>query len=131
MVRFSREEAAAVRRDPRIRELVRRVKSGATVEVDTNSYSVPWQLIGETVAVTSAGGRISVRHGGGEVASYGEVAGRRQRVMVAAHLEGVAALSRPSIPLGAPPTGPALVPGEAELLRPLSEYEKAAGEPWS
>ena len=55
-----------------MRELIRRVKSDATVEVDTNSYSVPWRLIGETVAVTVAGGRISVRHRGGEVASHGE-----------------------------------------------------------
>ena len=71
-----------------MRELIRRVKTDATVEVDTNSYSVPWRLIGETVAVTVAGGRISVRHGGGELASHGEIAGRRQRVMAAAHLEG-------------------------------------------
>jgi hypothetical protein len=89
-------EAAALRPldgrppfDP-MRDLIRRVKTDATVEVDTNSYSVPWRLIGETVAgaVTVAGGRISVRHGGGEVASHGEIAGRRQRVMAAAHLEG-------------------------------------------
>ncbi|RBP00024.1 transposase [Roseiarcus fermentans] len=137
ITRFAREEAAALRpldgRPPfgEIRELVRRVKSDATVEVDTNSYSVPWRLIGETVAVTAAGGRIGVRHGGDEVASHGEIAGRRQRALVAAHLEGVAALSRPSIPAGAPPTAPALVPGEPELLRPLSEYELAAGGPWS
>jgi hypothetical protein len=32
-----------------MRELIRRVKTDATVEVDTNSYSVPWR-IGETVA---------------------------------------------------------------------------------
>jgi hypothetical protein len=137
IVRFAREEAAALRpldgRPPfgEIRELVRRVKSDATIEVDTNSYSVPWRMIGETVAVTAAGGRIRVRHGGGEVASHGEIAGRRQRVMAAAHLEGVAALGPPPVPACSPPTAPALVPGEAELLRPLSEYEQAAGGPWS
>jgi transposase len=97
IARFTREEAAALRPldgrppfDP-MRELIRRVKTDATVEVDTNSYSVPWRLIGETVAVTVASGRISVRHGGGEVASHGEIAGRRQRVMAAAHLEGIPA----------------------------------------
>ena len=92
--RFVREEAAALRpldgRPPfgQMRELMRRVQADATIEVDTNSYSVPWRLIGETVAVTVAGGRVSVRHRGGEVACHDELAGRRQRVMVAAHLEG-------------------------------------------
>ena len=137
IARFAREEAAALRpldgRPPfgEIRELIRRVKSDATIDVDANAYSVPWRLIGETVAVTVSGGRVSVRHGGDEVADHGEVSGRRQRVLAAAHLEGVAALSRPSIPVGAAPTAPALVPGEADLLRPLSEYELAAGGPWS
>jgi transposase len=135
MARFEREEAAALRpldgRPPfgEIRELVRRVKSDATVEVDTNSYSVPWRLIGETVEVTAAGGRIVVRHGGVEVANHGEVSGRRQRVLAAAHLEGVAALARPPVPVHSPPTAPALA--EPDLLRPLSEYELAAGGPWS
>ena len=135
IVRFAREEAAALRplagRPPfgEIREFVRRVKSDATVEVDTNAYSVPWRLIGATVAVTVAGGRIVVSHGGGEVADHGEVAGRRQRVLAAAHLAGVAALARPPVPASAPPTAPTLA--EPELLRPLSEYELAAGGPLS
>ncbi len=137
MARFVREEAAALRPldgrppfDP-MRELIRRVKTDATIEVDTNSYSVPWRLIGETVAVTVAGGRISVRYCGGEVASHGEIAGRRQRAMVAAHLEGVAALSRPPFPASQPAAAPAPVSSEPELLRPLSEYEQAAGGTWS
>jgi len=135
MARFAREEAAALRpldgRPPfgQTRELIRRVRSDATVEVDTNSYSVPWRLIGETVAVTAAAGRIVVRHGGGEVADHGEIVGRRQRVLSAAHLEGVAALSRPPVPASSPPTAPALA--EPDLLRPLSEYDEAAGGPWS
>ena len=135
MARFARAEAAALRpldgRPPfgQTRELIRRVKSDATVEVDTNSYSVPWRLIGETVAVTAAGGRICVRHGGGEMADHGEVSGRRQRVMAAAHLEGVAALSRSPVPARSPPTAPALA--EPDLLRPLSEYEQAAGGAFS
>jgi transposase len=133
IARFTREEAAALRPldgrppfDP-MRELIRRVKTDATVEVDTNSYSVPWRLIGETVAVTVASGRISVRHGGGEVASHGEIAGRRQRVMAAAHLEGIPALGRPPFPASRPAAAPAPALVEPELLRPLSEYEQAAG----
>jgi transposase len=137
IARFAREEAAALRpldgRPPfhETRELVRRVKSDATVEVDTNSYSVPWRLIGETVTVTAAGGRISVRHCGGEVASHGQLAGRRQRAMVAAHLEGVAALGPTPLQADQPPVAPALALADPELLRPLSEYELAAGGDWS
>jgi transposase len=137
IARFAREEAAALRpldgRPPfhETRELVRRVKSDATVEVDTNSYSVPWRLIGETVTVTAAGGRISVRHCGGEVASHGQLAGRRQRAMVAAHLEGVAALGPTPLQANQPPVAPALALADPELLRPLSEYELAAGGDWS
>lgn len=134
MARFVREEAAALRaidgRPPfgPMRELARRVKADATIDVDTNSYSVPWRLIGEMVALTVAGGRISIRHCGSEVASHGEIAGRRQRAMIATHLEGIAALGRPPFVASEPSTEPALA--EAELLRPLSEYEKAAGGEW-
>jgi hypothetical protein len=126
--RFVREEAASLGpldgRPPfgQMRELIRRVLPDATVEVDTNAYSVPWRLIGATVEVVVAGGRIGIRHGGDEVASHGETSGRRQRVMTAAHLAGI--VSRPqSVPPAASSAG--LV--EAELLRPLSEYEQVAG----
>ena len=81
--------------------------------------------------MTAAGGRISVRHGGGEVASHGEIAGHRQRAMVAARLEGVAALGRPPVPASPPSAAPAPARCESELLRPLSEYEQAAGGDWS
>ena len=96
--------------------------------LDTNSNSVPWRLIGETVAVVVAGGRISIRHRGREVASHGETTGRRQRVMTAAHLAGI---GRPQFVMSEPPTGPLPAVAEPELLRPLSEYEQAAGGDWS
>ncbi len=54
--RFRREEASAPRpldgRPPfrQVRDLARRVQSDCCIEVDTNAYSVPWRLIGETVA---------------------------------------------------------------------------------
>ncbi len=79
--RFIRDEAAALRpldgRAPfgQMRELIRRVQADATVELDTNSYSVPWRLIGETVTVVVAGGRINIRHHGSEVASHDETTG--------------------------------------------------------
>jgi transposase len=132
--RFLRDEAAALRpldgRPPfgQIRELIRRVHQDATVEVDTNAYSVPWRLIGETVEVVIAGARVSIRHAGREIASHGETSGRRQRVMTGAHLAGI--ISRPQ----STPSEPVALPGalaEAELLRPLSEYEQVAGGSFS
>ncbi len=122
--RFAFTEAAALRpidgRPPfrQLRELVRRVQVDGTIELDTNAYTLPWRLIGETVQVVVAGGRISIRHRGVEVAAHVETTGRRQRVAVAAHLAGIGQ-RQPEKPAGSP-----------ELLRPLAEYERAAGGSW-
>ncbi|WP_409997994.1 Mu transposase domain-containing protein [Bradyrhizobium sp. SZCCHNS3002] len=43
-----------------LRELTRSVGNDCAVEVDTNSYSVPWRQIGERVAVTVAAGKARV-----------------------------------------------------------------------
>src|SRR5690606_16304642 len=65
--RFQRAEAAALRpldgRPPfrQVRDLVRQVQADCCVEVDTNAYSVPWRLIGESVRVVVAGGRVSIQ----------------------------------------------------------------------
>jgi transposase len=132
--RFIRDEATALRplagRPPfgQMRELIRRVQADAMVELDTNAYSVPWRLIGETVQVVVAGGRVSIRQHGSEVASHGETIGRRQRVVTAAHLAGI---SRLQFAVSEPATEPLLGVAEPELLRPLSEYEQAAGGGWS
>jgi hypothetical protein len=48
-------------------------------------------------------------------------------VMAAAHLEGIPALGRPPCPASRPAAAPAPALVEPELLRPLSEYEQAAG----
>lgn len=58
LVRFERE-ATALRPLPakapflQVRELTRRVHTDACIELDTNRYSVPWKLIGESVTVSS------------------------------------------------------------------------------
>jgi transposase len=133
--RFLRDEAKALRpldgRPPfaQTRELIRRVQADATIELDTNAYSVPWRLIGETVEVVVAGGRVSICHRGDEVASHGETIGRRQRVIAAGHFAGI--ISRPPLVMVEPPAG--LLPpvaAEPELLRPLAEYEQVAGGSW-
>lgn len=110
-----------------LRELTRVVGNDCAVEVDTNSYSVPWRLIGERVAVTIAAGEVRIRHGAREVAAHKLLAGRRRRVVDRAHLDGVAgrdgAVRRPAT--GEPPAPSA--PSMPALLRPLAEYEAVAG----
>jgi transposase len=131
LARFQREEAQALRplagRPPfrQVRDLVRRVPADCCVEVDTNGYSVPWRLIGESVRVVAAGGRISIHHAGVEVAVHPECAGRRQRIVEPAHFAGLSQLrpaTRLAPPLEAPPP--------AALLRPLHEYEQLVGGGW-
>jgi hypothetical protein len=132
--RFQRSEAAALRpldgRPPfqPMRELVRRVQSDCAIDIETNSYSVPWRLVGERVRVTIAGGTVRIAHGGRLVATHEERRGRRERVVDPAHFEGVAGFretvraSLPDPPLPAIP--------DSALLRPLAEYEAAIGGGW-
>jgi len=111
-----------------LRELTRVVGNDCAIEIDTNSYSVPWRLIGERVAVTVAAGEVRVRHGMREVAVHKQSQGRRLRTVDSAHLDGVAgrngAVCRPAI--ATPPTVPGSSPLPS-LLRPLAEYEAAIG----
>jgi transposase len=124
--RFRRDEAAVLRpldgRPPfrQIRELVRRVQADCCIELDTNSSSVPWRLIGESVQVAVAAGHVRIRHAGREVAAHVETDGRHQRVIEPSHFIGVVGGPQPV----SPPL-PAAVP--AELLRPLCEYEQLLG----
>ena len=133
MARFARDEAHRLKplggrpSFGLLRELTRVVGNDCAVEVDTNSYSVPWRLIGERVAVTVAAGEVRIRLGRREVAVHKVVTGRRQRVVDPAHLDGVAgrdeavrrqAIAVPTVPNPSPPPS---------LLRPLAEYEAAIG----
>ncbi len=126
--RFRRDEATSLRpldgRPPfrQMRDLIRCVQADCCVEVDTNAYSVPWRLIGETVRVVVVGGRVSIHHRGQEVAVHPETAGRRQRLIEPAHFAGLAP-QRPAVVATA-------APANAELLRPLDEYERLIGGGW-
>ena len=110
-----------------LRELSRIVGNDCAVEIDTNSYSVPWRLIGERVAVTVSAGEVRIRHGAREVAVHRQSEGRRQRIVERDHLDGVAgrdgAVHRREIAEPPSPSRPPL----PMLLRPLSEYEAAIG----
>ena len=125
-LRFERDERQKLRpRDGRppfgqMRELTRRVQNDGCIEVDTNHYSVPWLLIGTGVSVVVCAGEVRISHAGAEVARHGERHGRRERVVMAAHLRGIVAAD-------APPSGP---PRPDELLRPLHDYEQVAGGGW-
>lgn len=128
LVRFA-DEVGALRplggRAPfgQLRDLIRKVRPDCAIDLDTNSYSVPWHLVGETVQVVVLAGRVIVRHAGEVIADHPMCEGRRQRVMDRAHLAGlvgtglVRAATAPPIP---PPA----------LLRPLSEYEAVVGGGW-
>jgi len=128
-LRFERDEAAALKpldgRTPfrQLRDLLRKVQADCTVEVDTNSDSVPWRFIGESVQVVVDDGRIRISHDGQEIAVHAETTGRKQRIVDRAHFHGVAGTARPSAP--EPP-----VDVEPALLRPLAEYEQIAGGAW-
>jgi transposase len=133
MVRFTRDEAHRLKplrdRAPfgTLRDLTRIVGNDCAIEIDTNSYSVPWRLIGERVAITVAAGEVRIRHGRNEVGVHKQASGQRQRVVDRAHLDGVAggngAVCRGE--RGAPPVPDPSPP--SSLLRPLTEYEAVAG----
>ncbi len=56
----------------------RRVAEDYLVSFETNRYSVPFTLIGQTVEVTRRGGRLHITHRGGLVAEHEELAGKHQ-----------------------------------------------------
>jgi transposase len=131
--RFVRDEASRLKplngRPPfrQIRELVRKVHSDCAVEIDTNAYSVPWRLVGESVQVVVSAARVCVFHAGQLVAEHAEATGRHRRLTDPAHFVGVAGASGP---VRRPSTVQMPKPVLPELLRPLVEYEQLAGGRW-
>jgi Mu transposase-like protein len=129
--RFRRAEAGALRSIAGVppfamaRELVRKVQADCVVEVDGNTYSVPWRLIGESVRVVIAG-NLRVSHAGREVALHRRRVGRFERVVDPRHFDGVVGFGGKAVPgTAASPAAPA-----SELLRPLIEYERLVGGHW-
>ncbi|ESX84931.1 hypothetical protein X756_24330 [Mesorhizobium sp. LSHC412B00] len=74
---------------------MRKVQADCAIDLDTNSYSVPWRLIGESVQVVVLGGRVILRHAGEVVADHALCRGRRQRIVERAHLAGVIGAAAP------------------------------------
>ena len=134
ILRFERE-AAALKPLPakapflQVRELTRRVHTDACIELDTNRYSVPWRLIGETVTVVVAERQVRVLYAGQEVACHAQSPLRRASVIDRRHLVGIVGAQLAGVSwLPRTPPSPPVIP--AELLRPLEQYEAALGGAW-
>jgi hypothetical protein len=56
----------------------RRVAEDYLVSFETNRYSAPFTLIGQTVEITRRGGRLHIAHGGHLVAEHDELTGKYQ-----------------------------------------------------
>jgi transposase len=129
LARFHEKEAAALRPlDGRttfqpIRECVRRVHADACIEVETNRYSVPWRLIGETVSVL-VNEQVRVLHAGAEVAVHARMAGQRRTSLHREHLIGIVGSELRPKPSGVD------IANAPVLLRPLQEYEALTGGAW-
>ena len=131
LVRFRDKEAAALRPlagrttfQP-LRECVRRVHADACIELETNRYSVPWRLIGETVTLL-VNEQVRILHAGQEVAVHTRLAGQRRASIQREHLLGIVG----SEPRPQPNAVPSLPVTLSELLRPLQEYEALTGGGW-
>lgn len=134
IVRFERE-AAALKPLPakapflQVRELTRRVHTDACIELDTNRYSVPWKLIGESVTVVVAERQVRVLYAGQEVACHAQSPLRRTTMIDRRHLAGIVGANTVGVSWlpRMPPPQPVI---PAELLRPLEQYEQALGGAW-
>lgn len=133
IARFRDQEAAALRPlqgrpgfQP-IRECLRRVHADACIELETNRYSVPWRLIGESVSVL-VNDQVRILYAGREVALHVRLAGQRRASIQREHLLGIVGGETRAKP--SPGESPAGANAVSELLRPLQEYEALAGGPW-
>ena len=101
----------------------------ACIELDTNRYSVPWRLIGESVTVVVAERMVRVLYAEQEVAAHAQSPLRRASVIGRAHLAGI--VGAHAVGVSWLPRAPAPPPeAPAELLRPLQQYEALLGGGW-
>lgn len=121
-------------RYPALQTLTRKVNTEACVQVATNSYSVPWNMIGLEVTVRLDDKRLYVVHDGQIVAQHERCFERRQRRVVPAHLDGVVQ-NRADIRRQRRQREPDPVQNmghvlTSDLQRPLAEYEALVGGSW-
>ena len=94
--RFADEQATLMPRSGRPgfkleARFTRTVADDFLVSLDTNRYSVPFALIGHTVAVERRDGQVNVHHRGRVVATHAELPGRHGLVILPEHGPGPAA----------------------------------------
>ena len=106
---------------------MRKVQADCVIDVDSNAYSVPWRLIGESVRVVITGDQLRISHAGREVAVHQRRTGRFQRVVDPFHFDGVVGSGAKARRTTDPVSEPMVA---SELLRPLLEYERAVGGRW-
>jgi hypothetical protein len=93
------------------------------VSFETNRYSVPFTLIGQTVEVLRQGGRLAIRHRGQLVAEHPELPGKYQMRILPEHGPGASArTTRRPRPGGAGPGGRAAADPDVEI-RDLAVYD--------
>jgi hypothetical protein len=141
--RFRRDEQAALQSITgrpsflQTRELTRRVHNDCLVEVDTNSYSAPQELVHATVQVVVTEADVVICFAGREKARHPRCHGRYQRLVQPEHWDGLPGVARalagvfPTV--FTPPPGSAIRPvpeRTGELQRPMAEYAAAAGGAW-
>ena len=98
-------------------ELTRKVSRDCVVALDTNQYSVPWTLVGDTVRLSVTDATVRVYHGSELVACHGRRHDRHRRVIDRNHFAGLGDTAR----------APVIVPSDPELVRPLQQYEELLG----
>lgn len=99
----------------KVRRLERKVHGDCRVELDTNEYSVPYQLVGKWVDLEVVAGELTARWKGKIVAEHDIPVGRFKLVQNPLHIEG---LVRKTYNM----------PGPNELARPIGVYADAVGE---
>ena len=111
-------------------ELRRIVQADACVEVDSNFYSVPWQLIKKQLSIQVIEHEIKIYYNDEEVACHAISFGQRQRSINPAHLAGIIGANAFRVQGDDSKKIASVKIESAEFLRPLSEYEALVGGGW-
>jgi transposase len=99
----------------------RRVADDYLVSFETNRYSVPFTLIGQTVEVLRRGGRLIITHRGQLVAEHDELTGKHQLRVLPEHGPGASARATRHAASG--PLSVARDPGPEVEIRDLAIYD--------
>lgn len=108
--------------------LARVVAEDYLVNVDTNRYSVPFTLIGQTVEVLRRAGQLVIIHRGARVAEHPELHGRHQLRLLPEHGPGASARTARRVQ-STRPSRPTATPGLLDVeVRDLALYEALTGD---